>query len=238
MKFDCLFVELYKEHHMIKKIVAGLALIVVSLSAQSSIIVDDANITGADMGGIEVTALFSDGSFESGVWSAFPDVFLNTGDPIADAEGFSGGIITSTWSLTQQGFSSGNVSPTGAVFGAWTLTNISSNSDIIGFSIDGLAGNVAFDIDSVGENTPLSNIGVSFASATPVDSVAYGNQANAQYNDLFFTLDVMFDSSSLGMGDELVFVADTDTVKVSAPATAALILSGLLLSVARIRARK
>ncbi|MBU2880320.1 MULTISPECIES: PEP-CTERM sorting domain-containing protein [Aliiglaciecola] len=223
---------------MIKKIIAGLSLVGMSLSAQSAIIVDEANITGADMAGIEVTALFGDGTSESGIWSAFPDVVLGTGDPIADAEGFSGGVVTSTWSLTQQGFSSGNVSPAGGVFGAWTLTNIDSASDIVGFSIDGFAGDVAFDIDSGSENTPYSSIGVSFASATVVDSVAYSDQVSADYGDLFFTLDVLFGSSSLAIGDDLVFVTDTDTVKVPEPATTAMILSGLLFGAARLRARK
>lgn len=223
---------------MIKKIIAGLSLVGMSLSAQSALLIDESNITGADMGGISVTAMFSDGTTDTGIWSAFPDVILGTGDPIADAEGFSGGVVTSTWSLTQQGFSSGNVSPGGDVYGAWTLTNLASASAIVGFSIDGSVANVAFDIDSGSEVTPYSGVGVAFASATSVDSVTYSDQVNAAYGDLFFALEVLFGSSELAIDEELVFVADTETIKVPEPATTAMILSGLLFGAARLRSRK
>ncbi|GAB2694074.1 PEP-CTERM sorting domain-containing protein [Aliiglaciecola aliphaticivorans] len=223
---------------MIKKIIAGLSLVGMSLSAQSAIIIDESNITGADMAGLEVTALFGDGSSEVVTWSAYPDVILGTGDPIADAEGFSGGVTGTGWSLTQQGFSSGNVSPAGDVYGAWTLTNDAVASGIFAFSISGIDSGIAFDIDSDNVDTPDSGVGVAFATASAFDTAIYTDQVNAEYDDLFYSLSVLLVSSPIAEGEELTFVADTETLKVPEPATTAMILSGLLFGAARLRARK
>ncbi|MFA3791362.1 PEP-CTERM sorting domain-containing protein [Aliiglaciecola sp. SL4] len=223
---------------MIKKIIAGLSLLGMSLSAQSAIIIDESNITGADMAGLEVTAFFEGGSTETAIWSAFPDVILGTGDPIADAEGFSGGVYGTGWSLTQQGFSSGNANSAGDVLGAWTLSNESASSGIFAFVVSGMDSLIAFDIDSDNIDTPYSGVGVGFASATAVDDIIYADQVNSEYDDLFFTLAVLFDTAPLVAGEELKFVADTETLKVPEPATTAMILTGLLFGAARLRARK
>ncbi|GAC16439.1 PEP-CTERM sorting domain-containing protein [Aliiglaciecola lipolytica] len=220
---------------MIKKILVGLSLIGLSLNAQSAIIIDESNITGADMAGMQVTALFGDGTSETGIWSAFPDVVLGTGNDVLDAEGFSGGVVTSSWSLTQQGFSSGNVSPTGDVLGAWTLSNLAASSGIVAFIVEGFTGGIAFDIDSDSVGTPYSGVGVAFVTEYATDLEIYADQVSTEYSDLFFTLGVLFDSSPLGVGEDLLFVADTEKMKVPEPASIAMLLTGLLFGAARLR---
>ena len=214
---------------MFKKATIGLSLLAASVFANATVI-DQHIITGADMAGMEVTVTFADSTTDSGIWGVISNAPLSTGDPIIDGNGFSGGVTGNTWSLTQAGFTLGGVDLAGTPYGLWTLTNVDSLSEIIGFSVNGWTGNaksVAFDIEPDSEVTPGSDSGQEFVSDA-LATHAYTNQLDLSLSDLFYQLDVSLDSG-LAIGGEFNFYADTDLVSVSAPSALVLMLGGLAL---------
>jgi hypothetical protein len=222
---------------MFKKLLLSISLFAVSLSSQATLVIDESNITGADMSGISVTALFADNTSEIGVWATLTTDILNTGNDVLDAEGFSGGVVANTWSLVQQGYSIGNIAPDDSILGLWTLSNLSSASNIVGFEIDGLIANIAFDILGDTDITPNSGAGVGFVSPDHNITYVYSDQVNLQYNDLFGSLSVTL-ATPLASGEELVFIADTEKLIVPEPTSLAMVLTGLLFGASRIRSSK
>jgi hypothetical protein len=177
-------------------------------------------ITGADMVGIEVEAYFG-GSSEVAIWGA-----TSTDSSVANGEGFAGAASGTGWSLSQQGFTLGNVSDTGSRLGLWTFGNFTGDF-ITRFTVRGLPGSIVFDVSDLDgpEGTPGSGVGRAFLpeSDAPVLSAFYSDQFSAP--DLFSTLDVVF-QTGIESHTTVDFFADTDAV-VPAPATLLLMTAGL-----------
>ena len=220
---------------MLKKALLGMSLAAMSCFASATLVVSESPITGADMAGIQVTAFFGNGDSDTQTWSV-----LSTDDTVLYGEGYSGGVDGGDWLLTQQGYTIGNVNPDdGSILGLWTLTNVGIDSGIIGFAINALIANVAFDTDSDAELTPNSGFGVSFVTPTANTSSIYTDLVNPLFSDLYGTLSVELDSQSpLEVGQELLFVADTDTLQIPEPSGIALMFAGLMLGFSRIRRAK
>ena len=208
-----------------KRVGLLLALVFFGSSANAAIV---DIITGADMGGIEVTAFFDGGSSETVVW-----VTTGTDASIPGGEGFSGEAAGTGWTLAQQGFTLGNLE-TGSVLGAWTLSNDSA-LDIERVVIDALAGNIVFDAIGLqtrdtNEYTPGSNVGRGFQSERGVAFDALVASYGDVYSppDLFGSLTIDFTAANtvLGAGDSLRYVSDTDKIPVPAP-LALLLIGGL-----------
>jgi hypothetical protein len=215
---------------MLKRAVTAASLLALSLVTNAAI-VQQSSITGADMAGMEVTVTFADSSTETGVWQVLTNTPLATGDPIIDANGFSGGVVASTWSLTQAGFSLGGFDDAGTPYGMWTISNLSSSVGIAGFTINGLtaASSIAFDIDSDAVQFPGSEFGQAFVAENGVAAVSsYTNPVDVLFTDLFWQIDVFFDSP-ITDGNSVDFFSDTDAMSVSTPATMGLLLGGLVL---------
>jgi len=214
---------------MLKKALVGFGLLAASCFASANIIVTDTSVSGADMVGMEVTVSFADGSSDSGFWQMISNTPLSTGNPILDLNGFSGGVVKSTWSLIQEGLTLGGFDDSGNPYGLWTLSNLSSASDITGFTVSGVGAGIAFDIDPDVVGTPNSFTGQAYVADRSGTS-AYSNQVNASgtYTDLFYTLSVTFDDS-LAQSEAVLFSADTDALGVSEPASIAFVMSGLFL---------
>ncbi|HEV7266588.1 MAG TPA: PEP-CTERM sorting domain-containing protein [Falsiroseomonas sp.] len=190
-----------------------------SVSAVAGTTYDTAALTGfttdgTQMGGTAVTVYFTGGGSESAIWS--------TGTSSAGGSG---------WSLSQFGDTFNT---------PWTLAN-SAAATIIGFVIDGLGGNTAFDLD-VG-SSPGSANGNSFgdadASNTTEITGATGTYSNRLqvggvfYDDLYVRLGVDFAGTGLTSGNTFSFTADTDNARadlggiVEVPAPASLALFGV-----------
>lgn len=217
---------------MFRKFILSLGMLAISTAANASLIVSQSDITGADMAGIEVTVTFEDSSTESSIWAIIAD---NGGVSIEDAEGRVGGAIASTWSLTQQGYTFGNSTGSGAIYGLWTFAN-NNALGVTNISISGLLSgltSIAFDIvqtSTSDEAFPGSGNGRPFQSSLLSGATgSYANQADPAYNDLFYTLNIDL-SSPLAQGESFNFLADTEEVSVSEPGTLAILLScGMLL---------
>lgn len=226
---------------MLKKITAGILLLSMSALAHANYIVTDSEVDGSEMTGMEVTVTFADGSMDSGTWAT-----TSTDGLIPNREGYAGAASGTDWMLSQAGWTEGNVDGDD-ILGIWTLMNDSAQA-ITGFSIDALAGGVAFDVILTPEVTPDSDGGKPFiafmgntvsggAEVTTV-SANLSDQLNAAYDDLFGTLMVMFDSGAeLGSSQSINFWVDTDTVQVNAPSTIGVLLMGMFLA-ARISRKK
>ncbi len=194
-------------------------------TSASAVVIQDV-ITGADMGGMNVTAFFNGGS-ESAPWEV-----TDTNAAVPEGEGLAGAATRAGWSLGQRGFTQGGNSelpigdPTGNPIGVWTFTN-NTGFSITSLEIDALAGNIVFDKFLLEVYTPDSNFGRTFGTATP-GAVSSANYSDPFSNiDLFGTLTIEF--SGLGLADdgELLFQADTDAL-VPVPAAAWLFGSALL----------
>jgi hypothetical protein len=172
--------------------------------------------TGAQMGGMEVTVLFSGGGSETTIWNAGTSSAVGTG-----------------WSMSQ---------PNDTFSNPWSLVN-SAAATIVGFILDGLNGNTAFDILPDNPVSPGSASGRAFSSADASNtteitgaSATYSNRlliGGVFYGDLYVRLGVQFDGTGLTSGNTFTFVADTDNARVDlggivqVPAPAALALFGM-----------
>lgn len=225
---------------MLKKITAGILLLSMSALAHADYIVTDSEVDGSEMTGMEVTVTFADGSMDTGTWAT-----TSMDGMIPNHEGYAGAASGQSWMLSQAGWTEGNVDGTD-ILGIWTLMNDSAQA-ITGFSIDALAGGVAFDAIFGSEVTPGSGGGKEFSAFTGNTTFApeytgtivnLSDQLDAAYDDLFGTLMVMFETGSeLGSSQSVNFWIDTDTVAVNAPSTIGVLLMGMFLA-ARISRKK
>ncbi|MDJ0739254.1 MAG: hypothetical protein QNJ91_06030 [Gammaproteobacteria bacterium] len=181
-------------------------------------------VTGADMAGIEVTAVFADSSSETVTWvTTQPD---------------AGAAFGTGWSLSQQGSTLGNVSG-GSVLGLWTLDNVSA-ADIASLTINGLVAGIVFDIlglqnGDTNTYTPGSNVGRGFQSplGPGVDALIAQYLDPVSLPDLWGTLVIDFTAAAtvVAAGQQFVFLADTDRLPL--PASWMLFAVGLALMRAR-----
>ncbi len=177
-------------------------------------------ITGADMAGMNVTAFYNGGS-QSAIWGM---TSANAGVP--EGEGFAGAASGTGWSLSQQGYTEGNLSliNPGQVLGAWTLTN-GTGFAITSVQIDALVAGIVFDNLFGSEGTPGSSTGREFLPESPSASAIYAAPFSAP--DLFGSMTITFANGGLASGTSMRFLADTDAV-VPEPATLFLFAVGLL----------
>lgn len=222
---------------MFKKILLAASLLIAAGTSSAALVVTDSSVTGADMAGLEVSVTFANGVTETAVWEVVNDtpVSVSSGDVSVDAEVLSGGAFGSSWALTQGGFTLGAID-NGSPFGDWELSNLTSSEAIIALSLNGMPGGVVFDIvpgekDSITgeitmEVTPGSKSGLHYVASD--DSTGeYSNQLDSAFEDLFWQLDVRFDTG-IAAGQTVTYFADTDLVEVPAPSALALILGGIV----------
>lgn len=154
---------------MFRKLLTLGVMLAISHIANAAYIVSSNELLGDKLTDLKVTVYFQDQTNDVGYWAAISSAPLNTGDAILDKNGFSGGVVKTNWSLIQQGGSIGRfkdpVNQTGA-YGMWTLKNLTSTSNIIGFTLFGQDAGIAFDIDPNEIGTPNSATGQSFVSDT------------------------------------------------------------------------
>lgn len=175
---------------------------------------------GSMMGGMKITAYFSDNSSQTETWAT-----TGTG---------AGGASGTGWSLGESGDTFG---------GNWTLSN-TGTLGITRLLIDAGPGNTVLDTTFGGATgTPGSELGMDFAVVSGGDPYAitatYSNLVAltgfAPVGDLYRDLDIAFD---VGLTGSLVFNADTDNIKFAGdiapvPIPGALLLLGTgLLSLA------
>lgn len=192
---------------MLKKWTVGAALLTTSLVSQASVISFDTSITGADMAGMEVVATFADGSTESVIWGAIGVTPGNTGNAVVDAEGLSGGVFGTGWSLVQQGYSLGNYN-NGNAYGAW---NFSDSVGLTQLQINSNGSDIVFDTQYIPDLA-------SDANGSGQGRAAMGFQGNVLYNgftasytdqvfqEIYSSLILTLDNP----GDDFSFWADTD----------------------------
>jgi len=217
---------------MLKKLLLGTVLLSTSLLSQAGYIKD---ITGADMSGLEVTATFANSDTETFSWSTLTtnlgSVVSGQGagvDNIINHEGFSGGVFGTDWSLTQQGYTLANFDgPT--IYGAWSFTDNTTTNAITSLEINGVSAGIVFDTLFL---TDLSLDTNGSGQGRPFFAYAGGSEytdASATYTnnveeEIFSSLTIDLASP----GTSFNFIADTDKVSVSEPATALVFLTGLL----------
>jgi len=216
---------------MLKKLLLGTVLLSTSLLSQAGYIKD---ITGADMSGLQITATFANSDTETFSWSTLTENLgtVNTGNAIQDNivnhEGFTGGVFGTDWSLTQQGYTLADFDgPT--VYGAWSFTDNRTTNAITSLEINGVSAGIVFDtifLTDLSLDTNGSGQGRPFFAYTGVTQYA-GASATYDNNveeELFSKLTIDLASP----GTSFNFIADTDKVSVSEPATALVFLTGLL----------
>lgn len=202
---------------MLRTAIAAASLLAISGTASAYQFQDV--ITGADMTGMEVTAKFADGSTSTAIWKT-----SSKDAGVANGEGFAGGAYGEGWSLTQQGYTLGNIDDDKNVLGSWTIKNAKA-SELVKLSINGASGNIVFDniLDSVG--TPGSNIGRPFLAENDKYDPTANYSASFSNQDLWSRLDINL--SGFASGSSLSFLADTDKVMVAEPATLGLLTLGI-----------
>ncbi|MEX0271160.1 PEP-CTERM sorting domain-containing protein [Leptolyngbyaceae cyanobacterium UHCC 1019] len=168
--------------------------------------------SGAQMGGIKVTANYLDGGSQTATWNP-------TGAQ-------AGGAFGAGWSLTQVG---------DTYEFPWTLsTNTGFAQKITSLIINAIPGNTFFDIVLAPEKTVGSGNGIPFTvlSGQSPDAYAYSTDISGAGNDLKGTLSLSWNSGFTG---QLSFLADTDSGKVDAPIQAAVpeptTIAGVVLAV-------
>jgi hypothetical protein len=186
---------------------------------QTTSVLTGFSTSGNQMAGMSVTAFFSNGSSQAGVWAT-----LGAG---------AGGVSGAGWSLAEIGdtFSSN-----------WTLQNV-SGFGITRLVLDGAPGDTLFDRTFGGiEGTPgsangmdfnvTSGLGANDILATYRDVVALGGPPAA--GDLFRTMDIQFNNAGgMATSTSLTFVMDADnaaihgSIQVAAPEPASMALLGL-----------
>ncbi|TCS37159.1 PEP-CTERM sorting domain-containing protein [Reinekea marinisedimentorum] len=205
------------------------ALVMFSSGANATLLDFETTVTGADMAGISVTAIYTDGTSDTVIWSA-------TGSE-------SGGVSETSWSLTQEGSTLGEYdSSTDTIYGLWTFTSDGSVESLI---IDTLDTGIVFDtafIDDLSDDTNGSGQGRIF-SEVDVDASTLLEGASSSYfagysglflEELFTTLTL----DSLTGVTTLTFWADTDAY-VPEPSTLMLFGAGLFgLVASRARSKK
>lgn len=149
--------------------------------------------TGADMGGMEVTVNFFDGTSETQIWAA--------------TDAISGGSFGTDWQLTQ----SGN---TFASFNNPFTFQYTGSSSVSGLYLDAHLGNAAFDIlpDITGPNqTPGSADGNYFqlTSGTAPTTILYSLPIDISQGDLFGRLSLEW--AAPGFTGTMTFLSDTDS---------------------------
>lgn len=196
---------------MLKKWTIGIILLSTSFFTQATLI--NSQVTGADMAGIEITAFFGDGTQDTQVWSVTSST--------------SGGVSTSSWSLTLDGNSFGDFdSGTNTLYGDWRLDNLSVANGIIGLTVNASIADFYFDIiPGTATSTPGSEAGRPFAgsisSAAASFSDGYGGQG-----DLFGIMDIT--GFNLNVADNLLFLTDTDKAEIPEPSTMFTFALGLI----------
>lgn len=177
--------------------------------------------TGSDLAGIEVTVTFADdGSMESGIWAA-------TGPRKGEANNTSSG---QGWGLMESGDTLGGLTVLGdpsTAFGIWSFYNWTGRT-ISSLFIDTAATNIVFDTEFFDVSANGSGAGREFTYDNTVHSVKHA--FSGLYMDELYTGLTIF-----GADDGFQFMADTDLIKVSAPATLSLMLLALGGLVARRR---
>lgn len=181
-------------------------------------------VTGADMAGIEVTAVFPGGLVDVITWQT-----LATDAGVPDLEGFSGGASGRGWELTQQGDTISENLPSGPG-GIWTLNLIRPN---IASLMINLMGDFVFDTEFGNASANGSGAGRKFASSVPMNFSFGGLVQDELYTTLTFL--------NLRQGT-YQFVIDIDkvdaTTAVSAPASLALLGLTLLGLAGTVRRKK
>ena len=164
-------------------------------------------VTGANMIGMEVTAMFQDGSSETKDW----EMIGAPGD-------LAGGVIGIDWFLTQAGdtFSgdlSGDVDLADPTSFNWRLSN-STGQNLTKLNVNGVPGNIVFDIINDLKVTEDSGFGtpfVPFGGDDPNIPPSYLQPVDGS-PDLFGELQVDF-TNGLGTGNSINFAIDTDLVE-------------------------
>lgn len=194
-------------------------------AVQQTSMVDNFLVNANQLAGMNVQALFSDGSMESLIWT--------------DMGGATGGVTGTNWSMTA----------TGNALNSVTLTNNRAES-LVEFLMDGGPGDGVFDIGApafTATRTPNTNIGNSFqVNSEPEDltyNVVYFDPVRINMlppnGDIFRSLRVGITGGAsigggLGSGDVLRWNTDMDALSIAgdirpvpAPTTLALLLGGL-----------
>ncbi|MFT4746483.1 MAG: hypothetical protein ACI8XG_000556 [Congregibacter sp.] len=206
---------------MFNKITMALLLVLGSVNTQAAVLKFDTSITGVDMAGIKVTATFNDQSSETYTWASISDALGTSGNNIVDHEGFSGGVTGTNWSLTQQGFTLGNVNA-GNIYGAWNFTDSRTNF-VTNLKIDTTDTDIMFDTatyDFIEQDTNGSGQGRSFLSEPSGITSEYTD--NVQ-QELYKILEI----SGLD-GTNFRFLADTDKQDGDATAVAVIAVDELI----------
>jgi hypothetical protein len=205
---------------MLKKWMFGLLLLSTSLVSQAGVIAYENTITGLDMVGINVTATFGNGTKESFLWEAIGTTLNPGSNSVIQAEGLSGGVAGTGWSLQQQGFTLGNYND-GTIYGAWTFADTSDGANtansVTSVTIDTGDTGVVFDtvtLNDLSQDNNGSGQGKGLVAFDIADFDVVIDPGVTNYGDLIFnelanalTLDVET------MGPEFSFWADTDIQK-------------------------
>lgn len=148
--------------------------------------------TGAQMGGMNVTVNFLNGTSESAIWS-----------------GASEGAFGSDWSLSQSGNTFNN---------PWSF-DYSGLGSIASLIIDAIPGNTVFDIGT-NPSTPGSAAGRQFSvqSGLNPSSFEYSVPIDISTGDLFGSLSLFWDGGFTA-SNSLRFLADTDRGSIDDPVT-------------------
>lgn len=207
---------------MLKKWMLGVTLLSISLFSQASVLEIDYSVSAVDMVGIEVTAYFEGGSFDTQTWTALSAT--------------SGGVIASDWSLVLDGDSFGQ-NDGNIFYGVWDFSNLGSDLAIIGLTIDAAIADFYFDTTEGNDsNTVGTGSGRLFTSTdTDITDDVNGDIAGPSgftdmyiegAGDLYGTLNI----SGLLLVEKSTFsfMTDTDRVEVPEPSTLFSLVFGLL----------
>jgi hypothetical protein len=189
---------------MLNKILLGTLFITASGMANAGLVFNN-DITGADMAGIEVTVGFTGGGFESSFWSVYSTDLGTSGNNVIDHEGFSGGATGTGWSLSQSGFTLGNIGLDSTVYGLWSFADSSNTVSTI--TINTGSTGIVFDtqtLNDLSEDTNGSGQGKAFVTGTPAEVTA--TYSDPELQELYNTLTLDLTTA----GTEFEFLADTD----------------------------
>lgn len=211
---------------IVKKLILSVFLITFCRSALAGVIYNT-DLTGADLSGLQVTANFINGASETLLWQTFFTNLGDSGNDIADHEGFSGGVIGGGWGLSQQGYTLGDFDGQN-IFGAWSFFD--QTNSVSSFVLDVVDTGLVFDtvfLSSLSDDINGSAQGRPFFAF-------HNNQlfsgANAQYtnaidNELFKTTTI----SLTDIGAEFSFWLDLDkAIDVPEPPVVFIFISALV----------